>query len=769
MAVELYKEGNSFVETIGDDLIFTQSVIGGVKNGFSIEVDRVMQNYKIIPYINGVVAGGTLYWKNDQIVFIQEDGFSLIVDTKNPNYLCLLGLSNGGTFTERNIYVSRDGSVHYLRTNGFGQFGKLEEKTLPKFFDMDKIKFDIVAHKYKWKGEITSYRPCNDTYTMSYYACILNQARKYEGIQISKVFGYKVTYVSNKLKLNEEVEVYIDEDYNGCDFKVKKDGKCIFSISIKAGHCEIRGGNGEILLVHADESLKIAVASKRGKIISPIYREFPFTDEFLEEVMKKKEEAEEKEEELVEDIVKEKTPLEIFNDEYKSLERWLKDLYKNFRFDAKISKFNPSKKGEKPKIESVTVFKCIDIDGSTLTIPHPTTSIKKETFSNLAKKSQVLKLTLCENLQSIEEGTFSNFTLLEKIEFNSPKVDRIRKNTFANSNLSRIYFPSGVKVIEKDACYGCNNLLEIYVPSGCKVMDGAVPKHTVIYYYGDLTKEEVKKNKTAKSLAKKFAKRKGITEKPKVKVAQKTNKVKKGFSNPFGLLGKFFKKVGVFLLNVFLFIPRKIWALLKIIGDFFRYDFVDKIGGFFSGLLKILLFIPYCIAWPFIKLFTSFRRGFHGGVIVSLLTIVIGALVLVAGHYGWLKVASDAITEFFEFLRPDSWFGMHLCSGIAELIDGLSDDYALLVLPLGILFIPSLVLDLLWNIIVLILVILNAIIYFIVGISLFYGAGVWICLPAGIMAIIASGRHGKALPIICLIVGIACTVIYYMNFNSFYY
>ena len=103
MAVELYKEGNSFAETIGDDLIFTQSVIGGVKNGFSIEVDRVMQNYKIVPYINGVVAGGTLYWKNDQIVFIQEDGFSLIVDTKNPNYLCLLGLSRGGKFTNRNF------------------------------------------------------------------------------------------------------------------------------------------------------------------------------------------------------------------------------------------------------------------------------------------------------------------------------------------------------------------------------------------------------------------------------------------------------------------------------------------------------------------------------------------------------------------------------------------------------------------------------------------------------------------------------------------
>jgi hypothetical protein len=768
VAVELYKEGNSFAETIGDDLIFTQSVIGGVKNGFSIEVDRVMQNYKIVPYINGVVAGGTLYWKNDQIVFIQEDGFSLIVDTKNPNYLCLLGLSKGGEFTERNIYVSRDGSVHYLRTDEFGQFGSLEEKTLPKFFDMSKIKFDIVAHRYKWKGEFTSYRQYSDTFTMCYYAYILNEARKSEGIEISKIFGYKVSYISNKLKLNEDVEVDINEDYNGCDFKVKKDGKCIFSISIKDIHCEIRGGNGEILLVYADESLKIAVASKKGKIISPIYREFPFTDELLEEVMKKEEEADE--EELVEDIVKEKTPLEKFNDEYKSLERHLKDLYKNFRFDAKISKFNPSKKDNMPKIESVTVFKCIDIDGSTLTIPHPTTSIKKETFSNLAKKSQVLKLTLCENLQSIEEGTFSNFTALEKIEFNSPKVDKIRKNTFANTNLSRIYFPSGIKVIEKGACYGSNNLLEIYVPSGCKVMDGAVPEHTAIFYYGNLTKEEVKKNKTAKNLAKKFAKmKKGATEKPKVKLAQKTKKVKKGYSNPFGLLGNFFKKVGVFLLNVLLFIPRKTWALLKIIGDFFRYDFADKIGGFFSILLKVLLFIPYCIAWPFIKLYTSFRRGFHGGAIISLLTIVIGAFVLVAGHFGWLKVTSDAVTNFFEYIRPDSWFGMHLCSGIAELIDRVSDEYALLVLPLGILFIPSLVLDLVWNLIVVILVILNAIVYFIVGISLFYGAGVWICLPAGITVIMASGRHGKVIPIICLLIGIACTVLYYISFNSFYY
>lgn len=770
MANNIYKEGTSLLERVGEDVVFTQSVINGVKDGFSIEVDTVMQNYKIKPYVNGVVAGGTLYWDNDQIIFTNPYGFSVVIDTKSPNYLCLFGLHSNGKFTNKGFYIARDGSVNYIRTNAFGQFGSVNFEALPNFFDMGKIKFDIVAHRYKWKGEVTSYRPIEDSYTMSYYARILNQANQYEGIQITKAFSHQISYVSTKAKLDSEVTFNIEPDYSGYTFKVKKYGKTIFSVNVNDLHCDVRGANGETLLVRADETLKVIIATKNGKKVIPTNSKFPVSDELYESLTKKDEE--EDEEIVEEEPSKVKSPQEIFNEEYKSLEQWLKDLYKNFKYEAKIQNYHQSKKGEKPKIESVTVFKCTDIEGSTLIIPHPTTTIKKETFSNLVKKSQVLTLTLCENLKTIEEGAFSNFKNLKKIEFNSPKVDRIRKNTFSNTNLSTIYFPSGVKIIEEGACNGSENLLEIYVPSGCKVMKGAVPEHCAIYYYGNISKEEAEKNKKAKSLSKRHASRnkKSAVKPKKDKSAKKNCNLGKNILALLWYVGQFFKKIGVFLLNVILFIPRKGWALLLIIGDFFRYTVADKLGGFFSGLLKVLLLIPYCIAWPFIKLFSAIKSGFRGGALISLLTIVIGAFVLVAGHYGWLKIASNAVDKFFEALKPDSLFGMHLVSGIAELIDGLPDDYGLLALPLGILCIPSLVLDVVWNIIVLILLALNGIIYFIVGLSLFYGAGVWICLPALVSAIICfKGNGGKVIPIFSLLIGIACTVLYYISFNGFYY
>ena len=191
-----------------------------------------------------------------------------------------------------------------------------------------------------------------------------------------------------------------------------------------------------------------------------------------------------------------------------------------------------------------------------------------------------------------------------------------------------------------------------------------------------------------------------------------------------------------------------------------------------------MLFIPYCLIWPFKTLFSKVRDvRMDSGNLFALISVAIGGLILILGFCGVLGTILNGIEYFlndvyvrlFGFPLTKSWSNVVVNLREKINLDKSSINYLLMILACLFYAITGPV-DFALNLIVAIGLLILIVIYLVYGLIFVYGLGALVCIPV-VINFISAARNGesKGLPTIFLLISIAITIIYYLNMKVFYY
>lgn len=415
-----------------------------------------------------------------------------------------------------------------------------------------------------------------------------------------------------------------------------------------------------------------------------------------------------------------------------------KDIYV---YGCNVKKYNKSKK---------------------LFIPGFVTGIDPYAFKKVTNLEEV---TLENDVAVIGDHAFMNCKRIKKLEL-SRSIEVFEPYCFESNDLTSLNIPIRTKVVKSYSFINCSNLKSVHFANPDTIVEEhAFPRKTKLY---GLRKEEEEVNKEGKEKSKFKIKNPFANLFPKSKPKKERRKI-----DILGIL----RTVGEAILSALLCVPKFFVNLFDAIADFFRYSFMDGLKSVGKVLLTALLFIPKCVGKFFVFLFdkiTDIRIA--PGTFLSLITIVLGVLTLVFGYTGITYVVNEFASDFVSVTYP-SLFGFPLTNLLTQnviepLIEqaNLNHDYNFLLVLACLLYVITGPIDfVVINGLVLIGYIIILALYFVIGMVLIYGAGLVINAPAVVSLVDAGGEgNNKVIPIFCLLVGIACSVIYYINMDFFY-
>ena len=340
----------------------------------------------------------------------------------------------------------------------------------------------------------------------------------------------------------------------------------------------------------------------------------------------------------------------------------------------------------------------------------------------------IQELVIQDGVAVISDSAFAGCKNLTHITLPNT-VEVIERNSFDGTGPKVVAFPKSVNLIKTGAFFTCKKLEGVSIGNAkCVVEKDAFPKGCKIYNAGqvkeelEMLKKEREENvaKIVKELREKKTKKK---DRPKEQKPKKVREVKERYGG--GIL--------------------------------------SVLAGIFGAILSAILFIPGLILKLIKKMFRMPERCELSHVICAAVAIV-GAATLILGHFNLLGGIEDAFSVFANETVP-GLFGFRLTAAYSELVNSVMASNGFLGVILTILYVVVAPFNLLLNGVVLVLVIVTYLVYAVWGILYIYGFGALMVAPT-IFALIKG--ENKSVPIWTLIIGIAISVIYYLNFNAYY-
>lgn len=361
-------------------------------------------------------------------------------------------------------------------------------------------------------------------------------------------------------------------------------------------------------------------------------------------------------------------------------------------------------------------------------IPEFVEGVDESAFEN---KKNLLSLKLVDGVKYVAPNAFKGCVNLKSVDIGD-SIRTIGAHSFENTGVKGVYFPKSVGRINTYAFWGCKALAWATIASAdCVVEPYAFPNGCQVKNK-ELTDRELEQSR--KELEERVAK---IAEEIKEKRANKEAKKKEPKA----------KK------------PQKCREKKEREGSVIS-TILSAILGVLGVALGVLLFVPRLI----LKLF-KLPKDWEWSYVISIATVVLGAITLLFGFLGWLSPIEDFFAHVANEVLP-SLFGFRLTNAYSGLVNSVMADNVFFGVILTILYAVVAPFNLLLNVGVLLLVIAGYVLYGVVyGIFLVYGLGA-VLIGANVFAIVVA--DDKKPPIWALIISVAVTVVYYVMFGVFY-
>ena len=171
-----------------------------------------------------------------------------------------------------------------------------------------------------------------------------------------------------------------------------------------------------------------------------------------------------------------------------------------------------------------------------ITIPEEVEGFSEDFKHNM---SRIYSLEINSRyLKEINQNMASSMSRLKQLKVGDNFNGNIGSNVFRRSKLKAITLPKGVRKIEKHAFESSLLLQEAHVYLHTKVEEEAFPETCAIFYYGALTKEEIKRQNQLNKEAKKVLKNSKKHHKEQLQLEEKFSKQKQNGRVPNWLFEK---------------------------------------------------------------------------------------------------------------------------------------------------------------------------------------------------------------------------------------
>lgn len=348
-----------------------------------------------------------------------------------------------------------------------------------------------------------------------------------------------------------------------------------------------------------------------------------------------------------------------------------------------------------------------------LNVPEFVAGVDKKAFAGMKNLAEFRTAPLT---RIIDKGACSGCKNLKKIVI-ADTIEVIEEDTFKGSGVTFVEFPKSVKLIKNYSFADCKNLKGVRIHNAdCVVEPYAFPEGCQINNEGQWKQEcEERRKQTEENVAK-------IVE-----------DIKQG--NKSG--GKKTKQ------------PREK-----------EFSFVSILLAILGAIAGAILFVPKCI----INLF-RLPKGWDWTHIVCYAALLLGTITLVLGFTDCLMPIHDFLSEVANEYVP-SLFGFRITKAYTTLVSGVLASSKFWGVVLCLFYVIVAPVEFVLNCVVLVLVILCYILYVLYGFLFVYGFGAFLCVST--LASVIKSKH-KKLPILALIISIVVTVVFYINFGTFYY
>lgn len=556
-------------ETLGE------SLINEVKSGPFVFLDGKNYNYKSCFYINNEMVGPSFKVSRNKFEYSYSNGVvphtNYRIKYEAGNFY--IGLYNkNGLFSGKEIRINSQNEVSFVLAKEFSKKTK-EESANIKFNKLhtkiiDEVPYGGLADKKKLYKVPVMYSG-SSAHNITFYGAMY--ADRYD--DSLRVFRDNYDDVSESVrKLNKEFKKgygyypygresyglgYIKRGTNlknvgfvgVCIFK-KKDG--LYEIGnrfddLKSGLCLISDFNRceyEIATFLSDERVGISIKINNQGIVITSCLNNKFSDAlFIDSNLNLRMQYENGK---IKDV---KYPFEntesqvsekpINNNEYNenslaesSLDS-IKEKYKCFEYDVRYQK--ETSNGQTKMLPRVTLKSTIGINYF-ITIPEEVEGFSEDFKHDMSSVSS-LEIN-SRYLKEINQNMASSMSRLKQLKVGDNFNGNIGSNVFRRSKLKAITLPKGVRKIEKHAFVSSLLLQEAHVYLHTKVEEEAFPETCAIFYYGALTKEEIKRQNQLNKEAKKVLKNSKKHHKEQLQLEEKFSKQKQNGRVPNWLFEK---------------------------------------------------------------------------------------------------------------------------------------------------------------------------------------------------------------------------------------